>query len=111
MLDWDGLPESKRSSYLSALGAQHPPAQMSLYNGLKLLEVLTSSFPPETDKDIKDIMSIRNYSYLEHGYDKVSGETAQKILKKMEKTVTNITSIAGIKKNPLECAEELRLDA
>ncbi len=56
-------------------------------------------------------MSSRNYSYLEHGYNKVSKETAKKTLAKMEGVVTTITSKAGIKRNPLDCAEELRFEA
>lgn len=109
--DWGSLPESKLLSYLSALGTQRLPKRLSLWNGLALLELLTSSLPAESNEAIRDIMSLRNHSYLEHGYSKVSSESAQKILHKMESVVTIITSKAGIEKNPLECAEELRLEA
>ena len=89
----------------------HLPQQLTLQNGIKLLEVLSSPLPPDTNKDIKDIMSLRNYSYLEHGYERVSKETAQKILEKMEGVVNTLASKSGTKGNPLDCAREMRLEA
>lgn len=108
---WDALPEAKRSNYLRTFGVEEPPHQLSLWNGFNLLESLTSQFAPQIKADIIDITSSRNYSYLEHGYNKVSKDTAKKILAKMEGVVTTITSKAGIRRNPLDCAEELRLEA
>lgn len=56
-------------------------------------------------------MTVRNLSYLEHEYNKVSVKTAEKILGKMEAVVTAIAARAGIQKDPLQYAEELRLGA
>jgi len=108
---WDALPEAERSNYLRTFGVQEPPQQLSMWNGFSLLELLTSQFDPQIKANIIDITSSRNYCYLEHGYNKVSRETAKKILAKMEGVVTTITSKAGIRRNPLDCAEELRLEA
>ena len=108
---WDALPEPKRSDYLSTFGVQRSPHQLSLWNDSNLLELLTSQFGPQIKTNIIDITNIRNYSYLEHGYNKVSKETAKKILAKMEGAVYIMTSKDGIRRNPLDCAEALRLDA
>ena len=108
--DWARLSEGQQSIYLDVLGAPGLPSQLSLHNGLKLLEVLTSPLTPETNQDIGDIMTARNYSYLEHGYQRVLLGTAEKLLSKAERIVAEIILKAGIDKNPLECAQELRLE-
>lgn len=56
-------------------------------------------------------MSLANRCYLEHGYDKVSGDADGKILGNMEEVVTAIASKTGIEKDPGQYAEELRLRA
>jgi hypothetical protein len=109
--DWVSLPRDKVSGYLESVGAQRPPQNLSLRNGFVLLELLTSPFEPESKEVLKDVMSLRNLSYLEHGYNKVSVEAAEKTVGKMEKLVTTIASKAGIEKGPLQYAEELRLRA
>lgn len=109
--DWDSVAESKLLSYLDDIGAQRLPQKLNLWNGIRLLETLTSPFDQDSKAGINDVMSARNYSYLEHGYSEVSRETAQKILVKMEKVVAGVTSRAGINRHPLECAQELKLEA
>jgi len=108
--DWARLSEDQQCIYLEVLGAPRLPSQISLHNGLKLLEALISPLTPETNQDIGDIMTARNYSYLEHGYQRVSRETAEKLLLKAERIVAEIILKAGIDKNPLDCAHELRLE-
>lgn len=109
--DWNRLPQDKVSSYLEILGAQHLPKELSLGNGFTLFEVLTAPFEKDTKEELRDVMSLRNLCYLEHGYDSVSRQAAEKILGKMEKVVTAIAFSSGIKKDPLQYAEELRLKA
>jgi hypothetical protein len=109
--DWQKLPQDKVSSYSETLGVQRLPEQLSLWNGFVLLEQLTLPFEQEIKKDIRDIMSLRNLSYLEHGYNKVSVKSAEGILHKMQRAVTAIAVGAGIDKAPLQYAEELKLRA
>jgi len=106
--DWEHLPEEQ---FLATAEDKNPPRQLSLWNGVKLLEVISSPLLPKQIDDLRDIMTARNFSYLEHGYSTVSKETAQKILTKMERVVIAITAKAGLDAKPLECAEELRLEA
>ncbi|MBA7610623.1 hypothetical protein ES703_17835 [subsurface metagenome] len=107
--DWSKLPQDKLSSYLKTLRAQSLPKNLSLWNGFALLELLTSPFESEIKEDLEDVMSLRNLSYLEHGYSRVSIEAAEKTLHKMEQVVIAIASRVGIEKDPLQYAEELRL--
>jgi hypothetical protein len=109
--DWSRLPQDRVLSYLESLGAQRLPEHLSLWNGFALLELLTSPFEPEIKEALRNIMTTRNLSYLEHGYNKVSVEAAEKILGKMEEVVTAIASMAGIGKALLQYAEELKLRA
>lgn len=46
--DWDSLPKENLSAYLDALGVQHLPQNLSLWNGFALLELMTSPFESET---------------------------------------------------------------
>lgn len=108
--DWARLSEGQQSTYLAVLGVPELPSQLSLHNGLKLLEALSSPLTPQTNQDIGDITTTRNYSYLEHGYQRVLLGTAEKLLSKAERIVAEIILKAGIDKNPLECAQELRLE-
>lgn len=107
--DWDRLPQDKVSSYLDILGVRHLPKELSLWNGFGLLEVLTTPFETETKESLRDVMSLRNLCYLEHGYASVSPEAAERTLGKTERVVTDIASRAKIEKTPLQYAEELRL--
>ena len=109
--NWDRLPQDKILSYLDVLGAKYLPNELSLWNGLALLELVTPPFDTETKESLRDVMSLRNLSYLEHGYNSVTSEAAEKILGKMEKIVTVIASRAEIEKTPFQCAEELKLKA
>jgi hypothetical protein len=109
--DWSCLPQDKLSSYLQILGVQHPPKELSLGNGFSLLELITAPFEKDTKGELRDVMSLRNLCYLEHGYNSVSRQAAEKTLGKMEKTVAAIASKSGIEKSPLQYAEELRLKA
>ncbi len=109
--DWKELAEEKLAAYLSKIHSQGPPRQVSLDLGTKLIETLTSPLPEEVNKDIRIIMSARNFSYLEHGYDKVSEHTARSLMAKMEKATIVLLSRADIKDDPLAVADQLRIEA
>lgn len=109
--DWKKLGEEKLAAYLSEIHSQEPPRQVSLDTGIKLIETLTSPLPEEINRDIRTIMSARNFSYLEHGYDKVSEHMARSLMTKMEKATTVLLSKADIKDEPLVIADQLRIEA
>ena len=62
--DWDSLPGEKISNYLEILGVKDLPWSLSLWNGFTLLELLTSPFESKMKEDLKDVMSLRNFSHL-----------------------------------------------
>ncbi len=109
--DWGKIGKEKLAAYLSKINSQEPPRQVSLDLGIKLIETLTSPLPEEVNKDIRTIMSARNFSYLEHGYDKVSEHMARSLMTKMEKATTILLSKADIKDEPLVIADQLRIEA
>ncbi len=109
--DWKKLGEEKLATYISKIKSQEPPRQISLDLGIKLIETLTLPLPEEVNKDIRTIMSARNFSYLEHGYDRVSEHTALSLMKKMEKVTTVLLSMTDIKSDPLAIANQLSIEA
>ncbi len=109
--DWKKLREEKLATYLLEIHSQEPPRQVSLDTGIKLIETLTSPLPEEVNKDIRITMSARNFSYLEHGYDKVSEHMARSLMTKSEKVTAILLSRAGIEDDPLAIAEQLKIEA
>ena len=57
------------------------------------------------------MMSARNHSYLEHGYDKVLKRTALSLVTKMETIVPVLLYRAGLKDNPIAMSDQLRVEA
>jgi hypothetical protein len=109
--DWGKMGKEKLAIYLSKIDRQEPPRQVSLDWGIKLIETLTSPLDEEVDRDIRTIMTARNFSYLEHGYDKVSEHAAQSSLTKTEKATVALLSKAKIKDDPLAIADQLKIEA
>ncbi len=109
--DWKIMGEEKLATYLSKIHGTTPPRQVSLDSGIKLIETLTSPLTEEVNKDVKTIMSARNFSYLEHGYDKVSEHTVSSVMTKMEKATAVLLSKSDIKDDPLIIADQLRIEA
>ena len=109
--DWKKLEIEKLDGYLLKIHSQEPPRIVSLDTGIKLIESLTSPLPEEINRDIKEIMNVRNFSYLEHGYNKVSEHTARSMMMKMERATAALLSKADIRGNPLDIASQLRIDA
>jgi len=107
--DWSSVSETTRSAYREVLDRERLPSQLSLWDGLKLVELLNSPLSMECLDDIQKIMFTRNHSHLEHGYDRVSTETARSTLVKMETAVKAIMEKVGLGEKAFECAEELEL--
>ncbi len=59
------------------------PERLALRNGVECLKALGLTF--SADSELKEIMNIRNNSYLEHGYQSVTKESAESILLKATK--------------------------
>lgn len=81
---WDLLKAREREEYCRRLrlcAATDLPTTLSLYNGLRLAEVLDSrDLPEELGKHLRDLQLIRNHSYLEHGYNRVTQTDAERAL-------------------------------
>lgn len=109
--DWKKLEKVKLDAYLLRIRNQEPPRQLSLDNGIKLIEVLTSPLGQDVNRDIRNIMGARNLSYLEHGYNKADKETARSSLEKVERMSGILLSKANIEDDPLAFAYKMRLEA
>jgi len=79
--------------------------------GIKLIETLSSPLADQVHLDMKVIMSSRNQSYLEHGYDKVTKHTATSVMGRMERTVPVLLKHVGIKDDPFMVANRLTIEA
>ncbi len=109
--DWKTLGDAKVAAYNFKIQSTQPPRNISLDLGIKLIETLTSPLPEEVNQGIKDIMSTRNQSYLEHGYDRVLKRTALRLMTKMESIVPVLLRHIGIKDDPFAVANRLRIEA
>lgn len=94
---------SKITNYrklLTSLGykdEKHAPQQLTLWNGLYVLDFITS--PKLMDKihrDLQFISQLRNNSTLEHGYSPISRENAEKAVKKSLEIVKTILELENI---------------
>jgi hypothetical protein len=92
------------------MGSENLPGEISLWNGIELIRILTTPFNEQFTKDLYAVMESRNLSYLEHGYNKISVATAKETLRQMEELVTTIISRVAGGSHPLKYADELRLE-
>jgi CRISPR-associated protein (TIGR02710 family) len=93
---WEKLNRELLSSYLNVIGLSQPPRVLSLFHSISLIECLASHFEEQVKDDLKSIMNLRNFSYLEHGYNAVNKEDAATALIKTEKAITAILAKAGL---------------
>lgn len=74
--------ESVCQNFLSKIEQISLPNTLALYTGLAFLEVLNGQDFDQTLKDkLRCLQRIRNYSMLEHGFEKVSEESAKTAFK------------------------------
>lgn len=65
--------------FRTLLKASDPPRDLSLFNGLKMLEAMGQSLGEASRKQLRDVQRSRNDSYLEHGYVRLRGEDAERL--------------------------------
>jgi hypothetical protein len=109
--DWNKLGPEKCKELLSIIGSKELPKNITLYTGIKLIQILTSPFTPEFASDLGNIMGTRNNSYLEHGYDKVPNQAAKGLVEKTEQISSLLFPRTGLKGDILSIAHELRIEA
>lgn len=95
-------------SYLDVVGLSKPPRNLSLFHSFSLLELLTSAFHQEVTEDLREVMNLRNFSYLEHGYNVVNKESGGTAIAKAENVLSAILAKAGLNASLAGYATELR---
>jgi CRISPR-associated protein (Cas_Cas02710) len=109
--DWTLLSDDQLTAYKSKIQSNQVPRNISLDLGTKLIETLSSPLPENVHQSIKVIMSSRNQSYLEHGYDRILKKTALGLMTRMENVVPVLLNHVGIKDDPFVIADRLRIEA
>ncbi len=77
--DWQSVAVEMRERYLSLLKTVEPPKKLSLYSGWTFLEAAGQTFSAEMARWRDDLQQCRNGSYLEHGYQRLNVEGAQRL--------------------------------
>jgi CRISPR-associated protein (Cas_Cas02710) len=109
--DWSVINVEKSTAYKCNIQSTELPRNISLELGIKLIETLSSQLPEDVHQSIKVIMSSRNQSYLEHGYDRVLKRTSLSLMVRMESVVPVLLNHVGIKNDPFIVAEQLKIVA
>lgn len=76
---WQSVDQETIRQYLELLNATQPPRDIALSTGLVLLEVMGQTLSEEQQKWRGDLQQLRNYSYLEHGYQRLKVVDAQRL--------------------------------
>jgi CRISPR-associated protein (TIGR02710 family) len=58
----------------------HPPRELALTTGLRLVEALEGALPEDLVRRLRDLQMKRNRSYLEHGYLRVTQQDGKRLL-------------------------------
>ena len=97
-VNWSKIPNYQ--SLLASLGykdEEHAPEQLTLWNGLYVLDFVESSrLMNKIHRDLQFISQLRNSSALEHGYSSVSKENAERAVEKSLKIVKTILELEDI---------------
>ncbi len=78
--NWDALGDAVRSDYLERIRATQLPRNLALTTGLSLLESMgLVTLNENMQKHLQDLQQTRNLCYLEHGFQRVDEEGAQRV--------------------------------
>jgi len=78
--NWQAVSSEAMQRYLALVKATEPPRKISLDNGLKLLEAIgQQTLREDMDEKLRYLQQPRNDSYLEHGYQRLAAEDAQRL--------------------------------
>jgi len=88
--DIEQVEEEKKTIIRGLFRNDNIPSKIALFSGITILKDINKGIPDELEKHLKDVQAIRNNSYLEHGYQKVDKECAERILTNATNIVANI---------------------
>jgi hypothetical protein len=77
--DWHVVPQEAMQRYLALLNATQPPRDLALTAGLTLVEAMGQGLTDNARKSLDDLRQLRNYSYLEHGYQRLKVDHAHRL--------------------------------
>lgn len=77
--DWHVVPQDAMQRYLALLNATQPPRDLALTAGLTLVEAMGQGLTDNARKSLDDLRQLRNYSYLEHGYQRLKVDDAHRL--------------------------------
>ncbi len=76
---WQTMDKKTIKRFLELQGTTQLPPFLALTTGLSLLEALGHSLSEEGRKRLADVQQLRNYSYLEHGYQRLVTDDAKRL--------------------------------
>lgn len=76
---WQDMDAETVNPFLKLQKTNQPPPALALTAGLDLLEAMGHSLSEEGRKRLLDVQQSRNYSYLEHGYQRLDMKDAQRL--------------------------------
>lgn len=77
--DWEAIDPEAKGRFQRKMG--YLPKDISLSSGICLIESISGRTLNEEENDmLKDLQRSRNMSYLEHGYVRLDGEKAEKLI-------------------------------
>ena len=72
------------------------PRDLALTTGLRLVEVLDGPLPHHLAERLQDVQRNRNHSYLEHGYARLRGPDADRLLEYAEDVCAHLLGADGL---------------
>jgi len=98
--DWNKLDERTILDSLAKLNIKHMPEQISLYAGYSLIEALDGELGARDE--LQKLMTMRNHSYLEHGFQRVSKKGSESSLVHSKRILESVLGLIEIESNKLE---------
>jgi CRISPR-associated protein (TIGR02710 family) len=92
--DWSLLQVPLQEQLRSCLGLQKLPREITLGTGYALLEVFHGDLG--ISEPLKSLQTIRNHSFLEHGYQKISEKAASQSIEYSKKILTKLLSLIDL---------------
>jgi CRISPR-associated protein (TIGR02710 family) len=92
--DWSLIEAQIQEQLRSRLDLQKLPGEIALGTGYALLEVLHGDLG--ISEPLKSLQTIRNHSFLEHGYQKISEKAASQSIEYSKKILTKLLSLIDI---------------
>jgi len=106
--DWTKLDERTIMDTLAKLNLKHMPEQIALYTGYTLIEAMDGELG--VGEELRRLMTMRNHSYLEHGFQQVSKNGAEASLVYSKQMLESVLSLIEIESGRVdEIAEKTKI--